>query len=116
VDVSVPAGLFVQNLGRGEPLASLTGISFAMIAQFSFYRRNEIQKLIPFKAGVGFLAQNAFNFNPEARRDLGIIAIASVYPIRGTNKVSFPLYGGFGYFLQENKFFALIGPGIRVSF
>lgn len=116
VDVSVPAGLFVQRLGKDEPIASLTGISFAMIAQFSFYRKGEIQKLLPIKAGVGFLAQNAFNFNPNAERDLGIIALVSVYPIRGTNRISFPLYGGGGYFLQENKFFALIGPGIRISF
>jgi hypothetical protein len=116
VDVSVPAGLFVQRLGKDEPIASLTGISFAMIAQFSFYRKSEIQKLLPIKAGVGFLAQNAFNFNSNAKRDLGIIALISVYPIRGTNRISFPLYGGGGYFLQDNKFFALIGPGIRISF
>jgi hypothetical protein len=116
VDVSVPAGLFVQRLGKDEPIASLTGISFAMIAQFSFYRKGEIQKMLPIKAGIGFLAQNAFNFNPNAERDLGIIALISVYPIRSTNRISFPLYGGGGYFLQENKFFALIGPGIRISF
>lgn len=116
VDVSIPAGLFVQKLGPDQPLASLSGISFAMIAQFSFYKKNEIQKPIPFKIGAGFLAQNAFNFNPEAERDLGIIILASVYPIKGNNRISFPLYGGFGYFLQEDKFFALIGPGIRVSF
>jgi hypothetical protein len=116
VDVSIPAGLFVQKLGPDQPLASLSGISFAMIAQFSFYKKNEIQKPIPFKIGAGFLAQNAFNFNPEAERDLGIIVLASVYPIKGNNRISFPLYGGFGYFLQEDKFFAVIGPGIRVSF
>jgi hypothetical protein len=116
VDVSIPAGLFVQKLGPDQPLASLSGISFAMIAQFSFYKKNEIQKPIPFKVGAGFLAQNAFNFSEEAERDLGIIVLASVYPIKGNNRISFPLYGGFGYFLQEDKFFALIGPGIRVSF
>jgi hypothetical protein len=116
VDVSVPAGLFIQKLGKNEPLASLSGISFAMIAQFSFYKKDEIKKLLPIKAGIGFLAQNAFNFNPSAERDLGIIALVSVYPIRSNSKVSFPLYGGGGYFLQGKKFFVLIGPGIRVSF
>jgi hypothetical protein len=116
VDVSVPAGLFIQTLGRDEPIASLSGISFAMIAQFSFYKRGEIKKELPIKAGAGFIAKNALNFNPEADRDLGVIAIASVYPIPGTNRISFPLYAGLGYFLQENKFFALIGPGIRVTF
>ncbi len=116
VDVSVPAGLFIQNLGKDEPIASLSGISFAMIAQFSFYKNDEIKKILPFKAGAGFIAKNAFNFNQNADRDLGVIAIASAYPIPGTSKVSFPLYAGLGYFLQENKFFALIGPGIRVTF
>lgn len=117
VDVSIPAGLFVQKLGDGEKLAPLfTGISFAMVAQLSFYRQGEIQQILPFKVGIGFLAQNAFNFNQDAQRDLGLILIGSLYPIKGTSRISFPLYGGMGYFLQEGKFFVLIGPGIRVSF
>ncbi|MCW5884350.1 MAG: hypothetical protein KIT33_05185 [Candidatus Kapabacteria bacterium] len=117
VDLSIPAGLFIQKIGDNQKLAPfLTGISFAMVAQFSFYRDNEIQQLLPIKAGVGFLAQNAFNFSPNAERDLGLILITSLYPIKGTNRISFPLYGGFGYYLQEGSFFFLIGPGIRVSF
>lgn len=117
VDVSIPAGLITQRIGQGETLSPLlTGIGFAMVAQFSFYKKGEIQRMLPIKSGVGFLAQNAFNFNPDADRDLGLIAITSVYPIKSTSKFSFPLFGGFGYFMQEQSFFFMIGPGIRVSF
>ncbi len=117
VDVSIPAGLVTQKIGQGETLSPLlNGIGFAMVAQFSFYKKDEIQRLQPFKAGIGFLAQNAFNFNPEAERDLGIILITSVYPVKSTSKFSFPLFGGFGYFMQDDTFFFMIGPGIRVSF
>ena len=117
VDVSIPAGLITQKVGRGEQLSPLlSGIGFAMMAQFTFYKKDEIQRIQPVKAGVGFLAQNAFNFNPDAQRDLGILAITSIYPIRRTGKFSFPLFGGFGYFMQDNSFFFMIGPGIHVSF
>lgn len=116
VDVSFPAGLIIARLGeKGFP--GLGGISLAMMGQFSFYKPGEIQRLRPYKIGAGFLAQNAFNFNAEVEdRDLGIVVIGSVYPIQRTNKLSFPLYGGFGYFLNAEKFFFLIGPGIRVQF
>lgn len=117
IDVSIPAGLITQKVGRGEQLSPLvSGIGFAMMAQFTFYKKDEIQRIQPVKAGVGFLAQNAFNFNPDAERDLGILAITSINPIRRTGKFSFPLFGGFGYFMQDNSFFFMIGPGIRVSF
>lgn len=117
VDVSIPAGLITQRIGQGENLSPLlSGIGFAMMAQFSFYRKEEIKRMLPIKAGIGFLAQNAFNFNPEADRDLGIIAIGSVYPVNRRGKLSFPLFVGGGYFMQENTFFVMVGPGIRVSF
>jgi len=87
-----------------------------MLAQFSFYQRNEIQKLRPFKIGAGFLAKNAFNFNENAERDLGIVVLGSVYPTKKNRKFSFPLYAGMGYFLNESKFFFLIGPGISINF
>jgi hypothetical protein len=117
VEVSIPAGLITQKIGRGESLSPLfNGIGFAMVAQFSFYKPDEIYRLQPFKMGVGFLAQNAFNFNPEAERDLGLIFITSAYPVRRTGKFNFPLFGGFGYFMQDNAFFFMIGPGIQVSF
>lgn len=115
VDLSIPAGLLVKTVGV-EGIPGLTGISLSMLAQFSFYQKGEIQRLRPYKIGAGFLAQNAFNFNPEADRDLGIVVLGSVYPSRRERRLSFPLYAGFGYFLNEAKFFYLIGPGIRVNF
>ena len=115
VDLSIPAGLIIKKVGvPGFP--GLSGISLSMLAQFSFYKKDEIQKLRPFKVGAGFLAKNAFNFNPDAERDLGIVILGSVYPTKKDRKFSFPLYAGMGYFLNEDKFFYLIGPGIRINF
>lgn len=116
VEVSFPAGLVIKKVGvSGFP--GLGGISLAMLAQFSFYDKEQIKKLKPYKIGAGFLAQNAFNFSPTATdRDLGLVVLASVYPTKKDKKLSFPLYGGFGYFLNQDKFFYLVGPGIRVNF
>jgi hypothetical protein len=115
VDVSFPAGLVIKKVGV-DGFPGLGGISLAMLAQFSFYDKDKIRRLKPYKVGAGFLAQNAFNFNPEnTDRDLGIVVLGSVYPTRKDSKLSFPLYGGFGYFLNQDKFFYLIGPGIRIS-
>lgn len=115
VDLSIPAGLIIKKVGV-DGFPGLSGISLSMLAQFSFYKKDEIQKLRPFKIGAGFLAQNAFNFNPDADRDLGIVILGSVYPTRKERKFTFPLYAGFGYFLNEERFFYLIGPGIRINF
>lgn len=115
VDVSFPAGLVIKKVGV-DGFPGLGGISLAMLAQFSFYEKDKIKRLRPYKVGAGFLAQNAFNFNPEAQdRDLGIVVLGSVYPTRKDSKLSFPLYAGFGYFLNQDKFFYLIGPGIRIN-
>ena len=115
VDLSIPAGLIIKKVGEpGFP--GLSGISLSMLAQFSFYQRGEIQKLRPFKVGAGFLAKNAFNFNPDAERDLGIVLLGSVYPTKKNRRFSFPLYVGMGYFLNESKFFFLIGPGVSINF
>ncbi len=115
VDLSIPAGLIIKKAGvPGFP--GLSGISLSMLAQFSFYQRGEIQKLRPYKIGGGFLAKNAFNFDPDADRDLGIVLLGSVYPRKKNRKFSFPLYAGFGYFLNEDRFFYLIGPGVRINF
>lgn len=115
VDLSIPAGLIIKKVGEpGFP--GLSGISISMLAQFSFYQRNEIQKLRPFKIGAGFLAKNAFNFNENAERDLGIVLLGSVYPTTKNRRFSFPLYAGMGYFLNESKFFFLIGPGVSINF
>lgn len=117
VDLSIPAGLLIKKVGV-EGFPGLTGVSLSMLAQFSFYQKGEIQRLRPYKIGAGFLAQNAFNFNPdpEVERDLGIVVLGSVYPTKKEGKFSFPLYAGFGYFLNEERFFYLIGPGIRINF
>lgn len=115
IDVSFPAGLITKRLGE-EGFGNLGGISMAMIAQFSFYHENKVAKAKPFKFGAGFLAFNAFNFSENSSRDVGLVGLASLYPIRTkySSRLSFPLYMGGGYFLSEQKWFVLLGPGIRV--
>ncbi len=116
IDVSFPAGLVIKRLN--EPgFGNLGGISMAMIAQFSFYKDKKIAKAKPYKFGAGFLAFNAFNFSENnTNRDVGLVALASLYPIKTkySSRLSFPLFAGGGYFLSEQKWFLLFGPGIRV--
>jgi hypothetical protein len=115
IDVSFPAGLIIKKVGV-DGFPGLGGISLAMLAQFSFYDNEKIRVLKPYKIGAGFLAQNALNFNPDVQdRDLAFVVIGSLYPIRKERKLSFPLFGGFGYFINQSKLFYLIGPGIRIS-
>jgi hypothetical protein len=115
VELSFPAGLVIKKVGE-DGFPGLTGVSLAMLAQFSFYEKESIRRFKPYKIGAGFLAQNAFNFNPENEdRDLGIVVLGSVYPTRRDAKLSFPLYAGAGYFLNAETFFFLIGPGIRIT-
>jgi len=116
LDVSFPAGLVTKRVGT-DGFGSLSGVSMAIIAQFSFYHPRKIAKTRPFKIGAGFLALNAFNFAENAsNRDVGIVLLGSLYPIqrKQRSKFSFPLFLGGGYFLSEGKFFYLIGPGIRL--
>ncbi len=118
VDVSFPAGLItISKQADGQMgFGSLSGISMAMVAQFSFYQPNKIAKYRPYKIGAGFLAFNAFNFsNDNTSRDVGIVLLGSLYPTTHDVKLSFPLYVGGGYFLKQSKWFFLIGPGIRVQ-
>ncbi|GJM34505.1 MAG: hypothetical protein DHS20C18_35060 [Saprospiraceae bacterium] len=117
LEVSFPAGLLTKKVGQAG-FGSLGGVSMAMIAQFSFYHPRRIAKYRPYKFGAGFLAFNAFNFSENSsNRDVGVVVLASLYPIRTKNsgKLSFPLFLGGGYFLSESKFFYLLGPGIRLS-
>ncbi len=116
LDVSFPAGLLTKKVGQ-EGFGTLNGVSMAIIAQFSFYHPRRIAKFRPYKIGAGFLALNAFNFSENStNRDVGIVALASLYPLQSkAKKLSFPLYLGGGYFLSENKFFYLLGPGIRLQ-
>lgn len=115
IDVSFPAGLITKRLGE-QGFSNLGGISMAMIAQFSFYHENKVAKAKPYKFGAGFLAFNAFNFSENSTRDMGLVGLVSLYPIRTkySSRLSFPLYMGGGYFLSEQQWFVLLGPGIRV--
>lgn len=116
IDVSFPAGLLILKDGEND-FSNFSGISFAMIGQLSFYHPDKIAKYRPFKFGAGFIALDAFNFSDNAtNRDVGLVALASVYPTSSENKLSFPLYVGYGYLLKQKKSFFLIGPGIRVRF
>jgi hypothetical protein len=113
IEVSFPAGLLTYG---GKSSGNLTGISMAMIAQFSFYQKNRINRLQPYKVGAGFIALDAFNFSEnDENRDVAVVVLGSLYPTRKDKKLTFPLYFGGGYKLKTQEFFFLIGPGIRIS-
>jgi hypothetical protein len=116
IEVSFPAGL-LTIMPNSSQISNLNGVSMAMIAQFSFYQKQRYAKLLPIKVGAGFIALNAFNFSStNIHRDMSLVALISLYPTTKDRKLNFPLYMGGGYFLSENKFFFLVGPGIQVSF
>jgi hypothetical protein len=116
IEVSFPAGL-LTIVPNSSQISNLSGISMAMIAQFSFYQKHRYAKLLPMKLGFGFIALNAFNFSSQnINRDMSLVALVSLYPTTKDRKLNFPLYMGGGYFLSENEFFFLVGPGIQVSF
>ncbi|KKK75989.1 hypothetical protein LCGC14_2868190, partial [marine sediment metagenome] len=118
MEVSFPAGLITVSKpeeGSDDNLGQLTGISIAMIAQFTFYHPEKINVQRPYKIGAGFLALNLFNFSDEsANRDIGIVILGSLYPTTKDVKLTFPLYFGGGYQLKNQKWFLLLGPGIRI--
>ncbi|KAA9340619.1 hypothetical protein [Adhaeribacter soli] len=118
-EVSFPAGLLVKHQ-NSDGYGNLGGISMAMIAQFSFYHPEKINRFRPYKIGAGFLALNAFNFSNSAnvQRDLGAVIIGSLYPTTRETKLSFPLYLGGGYFISKktDPWFYFLGPGIQVRF
>jgi hypothetical protein len=120
IDVSFPAGLLINTFGieTKERYQAFGGVSMAMIAQFSFYDQERPGKFKPYRLGAGFLAINAFNLtstsDEQAQRDMGIVVIGSISPTRKDLKLSFPLYFGGGYKLNQGKWFILLGPGIRV--
>ncbi len=115
--VSFPAGLLVKEFSESG-IGNLSGISTSVLAEISFYDPNRIGAKKPYKFGVGFIALNAFNFgeSENIKRDIGIVSIAVIEPIRGNAKFSVPIYFGVGYLLKENDFFAIFGPGIRLHF
>jgi hypothetical protein len=115
IDVSFPGGLIVKKIG--EPFfGGLGGISLAMIAQFRFFQPGKVAALRPYRIGAGFLALNAFNFSANnVNRDLGVVALGTIYPIRRDRKLTFPLFAGFGYLISQKKWFFVLGPGVSVQ-
>lgn len=158
IDVSFPAGLMIQNLGKtqsekesfgkyntdysqylidierykkGEIVVqppepskpqkavftdNLGGISLALIVQFSFPDAEKVGRSKPYRLGAGFLAINTFNFNQSAQRDLAVVALASLYPIKPGKLFSLPIHFGFGYKFQDKIPFIMLSPGIGVRF
>jgi hypothetical protein len=115
IDVSFPAGLIIKKVGE-TGLGNLSGISTAIVGQLGFYMPDKIERFYPFKIGAGFIALNAFNFSENSDRDVGLVALGSVFPTKMTSRFSFPLYLGFGYLLKDAKWFYILGPGIQVRF
>ena len=124
IDLSLPAGMLIQNLGESqadkEKKSSFTdnlgGISIALIAQFSFTDNEKAGKMRPYRCGAGFLFINTFNFREDAMRDLAFVALGSIYPLSSRRMFNVPIHVGLGYKLQEKIPFVMISPGISVSF
>ena len=115
VSVSFPAGLLTKYPGQ-ESYTGFSGISLATLAQLSFYAPDRINRLRPYRIGAGFVALNAFNLSQNATgRDLGLVILGSVVPVRTGARLTFPLYLGGGYLLSAGKPFLLFGPGIGVT-
>ncbi|MDR4989016.1 MAG: hypothetical protein RG741_09295 [Bacteroidales bacterium] len=117
VMVSFPAGLLVKQFGQSG-IGNLSGISTSVLAELSFYDQNRPGVKKPYKFGAGFIALNAFNFgeSPDIQRDIGLVLIATIEPVRSSAKFSLPIYFGTGFLLKEQDFFAIFGPGIRLHF
>jgi hypothetical protein len=126
IDLSLPAGMLIQNLGESELdkdaekkssfTDNLGGISIALIAQFSFTDDEKAGKMKPYRCGAGFLFINTFNFRTDAKRDLAFVALGSIYPLSSRRMFNVPIHVGLGYKLQEKIPFVMISPGISVSF
>ena len=116
ISVSFPAGLLTKYAGQSS-YTSFGGISLATLAQLSFYAPDRINRLRPYRIGAGFVALNAFNLSnsQDVQRDLGIVVLGSVVPVRTGARLTFPLYLGGGYLLTAGKPFLLFGPGIGVT-
>jgi len=116
ISVSFPAGLLTKYAGEST-YNSFGGISLATLAQLSFYAPDRINRLRPYRIGAGFVALNAFNLsnNSDVQRDLGIVVLGSVVPVRTGARLTFPLYLGGGYLLTKGTPFLLFGPGIGVT-
>ncbi|MDR0688348.1 MAG: hypothetical protein LBF55_06685 [Prevotellaceae bacterium] len=126
IDLSLPAGMLIQNLGESQTdkesqkkssfTDNLGGISIALIAQFSFTNSEKAGKMKPYRCGAGFLFINTFNFREDAKRDLAFVALGSIYPLSSRRMFNVPIHVGVGYKLQEKIPFVMISPGISVAF
>lgn len=125
IDVSFPAGLLIQNLGKAKSdtetdkavfTDNLGGISLALIAQFSFPDAERVGATKPYRLGAGFLAINTFNFSSDAKRDLAAVVLASLYPIKPGKVFNLPIHIGFGYKFQDAVPFIMLCPGIGIRF
>ena len=98
-------------------LGNFSGVSMSVLGEFSFYKKDKINKLQPFKIGAGFLALNTFDFsNDNSSRDLGAVVLGTLSPINTDRKFTFSIYLGGGYLFSAKTMFWLIGPGISVQF
>ena len=114
--MSFPAGLLIKKMNQSG-LGNFGGISMAVVAQCSFYDKNKINHIRPYKFGAGFLAINAFNYSKDAtNRDMGVVFMGTLNPMNPDRKLSFPIYLGGGYLLSGKTWFWLIGPGISIQF
>jgi hypothetical protein len=115
IDVSFPAGLLIKKTNT-PGYGNFGGVSMAVLGQYSFYKKDKINQLQPYKIGAGFLALNAFDFSgDQASRDIGAVVLGTLNPINTDRKLVFSLYLGGGYLLSGKTFFWLVGPGISVQ-
>jgi hypothetical protein len=115
IDVSFPTGLLIKKMNTSG-YGNFGGVSMAIMGQYSFYQKDKINKLKPYKFGAGFLALNAFDFsNDKSSRDIGAVVLGTLNPVNTDKKLSFSIYLGGGYLLSAKTLFWLIGPGINVQ-
>ena len=116
IDVSFPTGLLIKRMDT-PGLGNFGGVSMAVIGQYSFYKKDKIKSLEPYKIGAGFLAVNAFDFsNDKSTRDLGAVVLGTLNPMNTDRKLTFSIYVGGGYLISAKTLFWLIGPGFTVQF
>ncbi len=115
LDFSFPAGLLAVD-AEDLTVGNFIGVSAAIMAQFKFFSQRRFGQPSPFQIGAGFLALNAFNFAEDAERDLGLVIMASLVPVRRKSSFSLPIYIGGGYFFERQQFLFLFGPGLQIRF
>jgi hypothetical protein len=115
IDVSFPTGLLIKKMNSSS-YGNFGGVSMAVIGQYSFYEKDKINRLKPYKVGAGFLALNAFDFSSDgSSRDIGAVALGTLNPVNTDRKLTFSIYFGGGYLLSAKTLFWLVGPGIGVE-